>query len=105
MPEQSDLQAIVMAIGRLEGRMGEAIHTANNTASKVDALAEKVAVSSNIPQRVEDLDQRVTVLETDKSRRDGAMGVGGWILRSPLLGWLATAFVALWAVLRGKTGQ
>lgn len=105
MPPQSDLQAIVMAVGRLEGRVGELIHGQNSQGQKLDAIAEKVAVASNIPARVDDLDQRVTALETDRDKREGAMGLGGWLLRSPLFGWLATAAVTAWALFKGKAGQ
>lgn len=82
--------------------MGEAIHTANNTAAKVDALAEKVAFHTNLPARVDDLDTRVSSLETDRDRRDGAMGFGGWLLKSPIVWWLVSMALAAWALLRTK---
>lgn len=104
MTQAVDLQSLLLAVGRLEGRVGEAVHATNNTAQKVDALAEKVASNTNLPARVDDHEARIGALETDKDRRDGAMGFGGWLIKSPLVGWLATAAIALWAVLKGKTG-
>lgn len=101
----NDDMGLARAVGKIEGQNREIIHALNNVSQKVDALGEKVAAGSNLPGRVDDLDRRVTALETDKNKRDGAMGFGGWLLRSPLFGWLATAAVAAWAVFQGKAGQ
>lgn len=105
MPVSNDDGGLYRAVGKIEGQLREVIHGLNNVSQKVDALGEKVAAGSNLPARVDDLDTRVTALETDKNKRDGAMGFGGWLLRSPLFGWLATAAIAVWAVLKGKAGQ
>lgn len=105
MTQVSEDKGLAMAVGEVRGQLRELIHSVNNVSQKVDAVAEKVAVASNIPARVDDLDNRVTALETDKNKRDGAMGFGGWLLRSPLFGWLATAAVAAWALVKGKMGQ
>jgi hypothetical protein len=93
-----------MMLGELKGQMRELIHNVNNMSQKLDGLTEKVIGAQELPAKVEAIERRVTALETDKNRRDGAMGFGGWLLKSPLIGWLATAAVALWALLKGKIG-
>lgn len=105
MPASSEDIGLARAVGKIEGQNREIVHALNNMSQKFDALAEKVATNSNIPARVDDHEARIGKLESDKDRRDGAMGFGGWLLRSPLFGWLATAAVAAWAVLKGKAGQ
>lgn len=91
-----------MTLGEVKGQLREVVHSVNNMSQKIDALAGRVAASSNIPGDLAALDVRVTALETDKHKRDGAMGFGGWLLKSPLVGWLATAAVAVWAFLQGR---
>lgn len=91
-----------MMLGEMKGQMRELIHNVNNLASKMDSLTERVVGAAGLPAKVKELEERVTVLEADRHKRDGAMSFGGWLLKSPLLGWLATAGVALWAILKGK---
>ena len=95
-------QSTDFALGRIEGQMREMIHTMNNLSQKTDALVIAVTEMKGLPADVAALDARVTALEADRNRRDGAMGFGGWILRSPLLGWLATAAAFVWAYLKGR---
>ena len=105
MPPTNDDMGLARAVGKIEGQLRELIHGQNNQSQKLDAIAREVATNSKVPAQVADLDSRVTALETDKNKRDGAMGFGGWLLRSPLFGWLATAAVVAWAALKGKAGQ
>lgn len=42
---------------------------------------------------------RVTALEVESNKRDGATGVISALLKSPALGWLAGAAITAWAVL------
>ena len=100
MPEHIDTTG--MMLGEIKGQMRELIHNSNNMAQKLDALTERVIGAKDLPEKLEKLEARVTALETDKNKRDGAMGFGGWLLHSPLLAWLATGAVALWALLKGK---
>lgn len=44
------------------------------------------------------LTARITVLETDMNKRDGATGVIAAVMKSPLAGWLALAVASIWAV-------
>lgn len=103
-PSNEDV-GLYRSVGKIEGQMREIIHAQNNMSQKIDALAQALAVNSNIPAQIADHDRRICALETDKNKRDGAMGLGGWLFRSPIIGWLATAFVAAWALLKGKVGQ
>lgn len=93
----------MMILGELRGQLRELIHNINNLSSKVDAVNEKVIASGSLPATVRDHEERIGALEADKNRRDGAMGFGGWLLRSPIVGWLATIAIALWAIMKGKT--
>lgn len=72
-------------LGELQGQVRELVHTANNTAQKVDALGLRVAA-----------------LEAEQQRRIGASNFMALILKSPALGWLVGAAVTAWAVLTGK---
>ena len=91
-----------MMLGEMKGQMRELIHNVNTLSAKMDSLTERVVGAAGLPGRVKELEDRVAVLEADKNKRDGAMSIGGWLLRSPLIGWLATAAVMLWAVLKEK---
>jgi hypothetical protein len=91
-----------MMLGELKGQMRELIHNVNNMAMKLDGLSEKVIGAQDLPAKVAEIDRRVTDLEIDKNRRDGAMGFGGWLLKSPLVGWLAMVALSAWAVLTGR---
>jgi len=93
-----------MMLGEIKGQMRELVHTVNNMSMKMDGLTEKVISAQELPGKVADLDRRVVLLETDMNRRAGAMGFGGWIINSPLVGWLVGAGVTVWVMLRGKLG-
>ncbi len=91
-----------MLLGEIKGQMRELIHNLNNATTKIDVLTEKVIAAAALPARIEKLEERMTALEADRNRRDGAMSFGGWVVRSPLVGWLAGAGLALWMLLKGK---
>lgn len=76
---------IAMLLGEMKGQLRELIHSVNNTAQKVDALALRVAH-----------------LEAEAQRRAGATGLGMLILKSPLVGWIIAAASAAWAILSGR---
>lgn len=91
-----------MMLGELKGQMRELIHNVGNMAMKLDGLTEKVIADQHLPAKVADIDRRVTDLETDKNRRDGAMGLSGWLLKSPIVGWLVGMALTAWVLLRTK---
>ena len=45
---------------------------------------------------------RVTALENDAMRREGAKGVIETLLKSPALGWLVGALTAAWTIVTGR---
>lgn len=90
------------AIGRLEGRVGEAIHSVNNVNQKVDAIVEKVAANANLPAKVADIDVRVKALEASENKRSGAVGLGGVLLRLAPVGAISAAIGAAMTFLTGK---
>jgi hypothetical protein len=100
MPEPIDTTG--MMLGELKGQMRELIHTVNKLTQKVDVLAERVIGAAGLPAKVKDLEDRLVALETDKNKREGAMGFGAWLLKSPALGWFVGAAVSAWAILTGK---
>ncbi len=75
----------LLLLGEIKGQLRELIHTSNNNAMKLDALG-----------------LRVSKLESESDRRDGAASVVGTIMRSPAIGWLVGAAISAWAVLSGK---
>jgi hypothetical protein len=95
----------VLILGEVRGQLREIIHNMNNQAQKNDAVAAQLAKLEGMPERLSAIETRLVSLETDKHRRDGAMGFGGWLMKSPLIGWLAGFGVAAWAYLTGKLGQ
>lgn len=76
---------IVLLLGEIRGQMRELIHSTNTTGIKIDALAT-----------------RVSALEAEHNRRQGASNVLQALLKSPVLGWLVGVSVSAWAVLTGK---
>lgn len=84
-------------LGKIEGQLREVIHNMNNQAMKVDALVSL----KDIPDDIREIKDRLTVLETDKHRKDGAVGFGASLFRSPLVGWLVGFGLALYAWLKG----
>lgn len=85
-----------MILGELRGQFREMIHTMNNLAMKVDGISAIVLKSESLPDVIKDHEKRIALLEAGENQRKGAMGITGWLFKSPLLGWLATAIVAVW---------
>ena len=95
-------ESIAFTMGKIEGQLKELIHQSNNTAQKVDALATLAAISSALPADIAAMNVRVTALEVDRNKRDGATGVIAVILRSPTFGWIVGGATALWALVTGR---
>lgn len=98
-----------LMLGELRGQMREVIHGQNNMLVKFDSLTREVvglgplaADVLELKASLADLGVKLTVLEAEKNRTEGAKSLGAMILKSPLIGWLATAAVAAWALLTGK---
>lgn len=115
------LDEISQAIGRLSGQvegieryMHDREHGLNNLSQKVDGLSSKFSsdiasakgeISATLSTavermeaRIQTIDDRVGALETIKDQQKGAKTAIGWLLQSPLIGWLVAAvlFLAAW---------
>jgi len=88
-------------LGKIEGQLRELIHQQNNEAMKNTARDEKLAKLANVPEDIIAIKLEMATLKTDKDRRDGAIGLGGALARSPAFQWIGLALVALWAWWKG----
>jgi hypothetical protein len=88
-------------LGKIEGQLRELIHQNANEAMKNTARDEKLAKLSNVPDDIAAIKIEVAALKTDRDRRDGAMGLGSWLARSPLVTWIALIALAVWTWLKG----
>lgn len=90
-----------MLLGEMKGQLRELVHQGNNQAMKNDAVARALTKLESIPDDITEIKNRLTALETERNRRDGALGLGGAMLRSPVLAWLFAAGVIVLEWLRG----
>lgn len=84
-PTEAIDTGIALLLGEIRGQMRELIHSTNNAGMKIDALAA-----------------RVSALEAEHNRRQGANNVVQALLKSPAVGWLVGIAVSAWAILSGK---
>lgn len=89
-------------LGKIEGQLLEFGHTLNNVSQEMRAVQLLLGRIEPLIGEVADLRRRVGELETDKHKRDGALGFGGWLVKSPLVGWLVAAAVALLTAWKAK---
>ena len=90
-----------MALGEIRGQLREIIHSMRNEEMKNDALAKTIAKLESVPDDIAEIKSRLTTLERDKDRRDGAVGLGGALLRSPVVAWIFAAAVVAWEWVKG----
>lgn len=102
MTAASDCSSMEMALGEVRGQLRELIQTISNQGRKIDSIHEKMAPLDSLLAEVADLKSRVALLETERHRRDGAMGLGSALLKSPLVGWFVAAGAAAWAIVTGR---
>lgn len=95
--------SLAMVLGEVRGQLREIIHTMNNERAKQEIIAEKLAKLDGVPATLQDIQSRLSKLETERDRRDGANSILATLLKSPALGWLVGAAVAAWAFIEGKT--
>lgn len=87
-------------LGEIRGQLRELIHQHNNQAQKQDIMGEKLTKLAVVPDQLDKIDARLTSLETDRHKRDGAMGFGSWLLKTPLVTWVAFIALAAWTYFR-----
>ena len=92
-------------IGEIRGQLREVIHNLNNLSMKSDGIAQLVVTNRALMEDVQDIKDRLTLLEAKENQRVGAVSLGTLLMKMPILGWLATAGIAAWAFLSGKVGQ
>ncbi|MGN7930314.1 hypothetical protein ACTJI5_09640 [Sphingopyxis sp. 22461] len=95
MGDPSDIGALTLAVGEIRGQLRELVHSSNNTATKVDGIAERVFAWGDLPATVAKLEKRIDALEADRDRRDGALGFGAAIVNSKPFGIIVTAVVSI----------
>ena len=93
---------VSFAIGEIRGQLRELVHSVNNTSQKVDAIGEKVILAAALPEVVNGLAARITALEIDRNRREGATGIISAIGRSPTLGWIVGGVTTIYLAVTGK---
>lgn len=114
--QHGTLDEISQKIGELTAYTHEHRHGVNNLSAKFDALALDIvkrveALDVKMTLRIDEvvksltaenaaLSTRVETLEAEARREEGRRGVLQWMLRSPVIGWLAAFIVflsAIWA--------
>src|SRR3546814_9592311 len=104
MTGATDSPSMSMTLGELKGQMREIVHQLNNMSSKMEAISHEISKNSGIPEEAEKMKLRVAALEEKERKREEAMGIGVWIMQSPLIGCLDGAGIAVWALF-GRRGQ
>ena len=87
--------------GELRGQMRELMHNMNNLTTKIDSLSSRADQNHAIPDEISQIKARLTILEAEKQKRDGAMSFGAMFLKSPVLAWMAAAAIVLYAKFKG----
>jgi hypothetical protein len=110
MPLQK-LEDISYQLGQLAAYVHEHRHGVNNLSMKMDGLSIDVAkqiaaLEAKMTIRIDEgyaaLSTRLSALEAEKNRRDGASSVIISIMRSPAIGWLVGGATFMWGVLTGR---
>lgn len=91
----------MLILGEVRGQLREIIHRMNNKDMVDKAVSEKLSKLESVPATLEKIEHRLTALEADKNRRDGAIGLGNWFVKSPFIAWLVAAAMTAWAYVRG----
>ena len=99
-----DIHALALALGELKGQLRELIHASNNTATKVDGIAERVFAWGDLPGAVAKLEKRIDALEAERDRQAGALSVGAAILNSKAFGVVVTAMLSIFGALAAIKG-
>jgi hypothetical protein len=97
-----DLLSMAEKQGETFATVREIKHAVNNMAQKVDAMAYVVEQVKQLALDRDDHEKRLAVLEADKHRREGAVGLVEWISKHWPITLLVAAVTFLWAIVEGK---
>lgn len=89
-------------IGELKGELGEVrelIHNTNNLRQVMETQAPSMHRVPDIIIDVADLKTRVALLEAKENQRTGALTLGNFLFKSPLIGWIIGAGAMAYALL------
>lgn len=101
---QQDLETARL-LGEIQGQLRELNHSSANRAQEAAAFARQLAKLEVVPEQIARIEGRLLTMEFDKYKRDGAMGIGAWLLKSPVVAWVISAGVTAWAFLTKGAGQ
>lgn len=103
-----DLGTLRQQVGEIIGTLREINHATNNNSAKIDGLTIAVATQAEIIRRTDVLEKghtahhiRLAVLEADKHRREGAIGLVAWIARNWPVAVIISAIAAFAAWAQG----
>jgi hypothetical protein len=101
-PQTGDL----LSMAEKQGEMFEAVratkHAVANISQKMDAVSAIVQTVEQLNRDRDDHERRLAVLEADKHRREGAIGLVEWVSRHWPITILIAAATMAWAFLTGK---
>lgn len=100
MTQSNELNALAVKVGEISGQLREVIHSVNNMAQKVDGMTERLLTSPTTAD-FEKLERRVEALEAERHRNDGAKGVLGAVMKSPVAAWIAAVVAAAYGAFKG----
>lgn len=101
-PDPAALLSMAEKQGETFATVREIKHAVNNMAQKVDSLASIAAAVEGLQKSRDDHEGRLAVLEADKHRREGAVGLVEWISRHWPFTILLGAVAVVWGVISGK---
>lgn len=100
MTSQAELHALAVKVGEISGQMRELIHQQNNMAQKIDGMTER-QFTAPTGAEIDEIKRRVSLLEAEKNRSDGAKGVFAALMKSPVAAWAAALIAALYGAIKG----
>lgn len=100
MSQPSDIGTLAVKVGEISGQLRELIHKQNNFEMKLDGLVERSHSGPSAADFAAAL-SRISALEAKESERRGAVGIAAAILKSPAVGWLVGAALAVYATIKG----
>jgi hypothetical protein len=98
MTQSSDMQTLLMAFGEMRGQLSQLVNSTHDNTTEIKALRADISELKPLPAEVSDLKNRVAALEAAENKREGAQGALGWLVASPLPGWIigAIGVITVW---------